>query len=580
MDGLAENDSRVELSKRLQCLLQRSTRAQDMYKWTTSANMIKKLKTMDERLQAVKHASFTHPIVHSKLLMMMHAFLAFKRTEGSSVERQLYKNMDVQSFLERLLKNRPLCFFGAMDQWLLKSGERGQGGYASVGTAEETAPLLLNDLLSYDEIQLAALVSMFVPTHFINSGGRFNQARVQPAEPHTRKGIYVGVVGARLETAGCMEWKHVVISKAQNTVENGYGPYEAQLTSDDGNSKAASKAKTKQKHNNATTNNQLQQSAPSNLLRVWANFCYEDALQDTQQVLADGKNQRYFPTFEEAEESVKTLGDASPYKFTPALQGGGYIHGPVYQQRLRLVIVPFLRAANAAARAKQEEKERARLEAEEVGGKKGGADPGGGGMGGGDGVDDRVRAYVHVVGLGLGVWMLDEEVQTKLMMAEYAHALQHLRLDYISDIDFSWFPTDCIECAGVGHGGVFHGGPVIADAGADAGAAAGKASDGGGGADTNAEGVNHIRLHFSKRDPAALLPRPNGEGGVPEEEETRLLVAMYAWDGNSYPGNEYWMGEYHLAASGDPAAACCSNIAELQVRGVGAAFPCNQQLLQ
>ena len=47
-----------------------------------------------------------------------------------------------------------------------------------------------------------------------------------------------------------------------------------------------------------------------------------------------------------------------------------------------------------------------------------------------------------------------------------------------------------------------------------------------------------------------------------QRDDGRLLVASYAWDGNSFPGNEFWRGS--LAASGDPAAVCCSTIGELQ----------------
>ena len=61
-----------------------------------------------------------------------------------------------------------------------------------------------------------------------------------------------------------------------------------------------------------------------------------------------------------------------------------------------------------------------------------------------------------------------------------------------------------------------------------------------------------IRINFSRRDPFSPL------AGA---DQDKLVVAMFAWDGNSYVGNEYWQGL--LSASGDPAAACCSNIPEL-----------------
>jgi len=131
--------------------------------------------------------------------------------------------------------------------------------------------------------------------------------------------------------------------------------------------------------------------------------------------------------------------------------------------------------------------------------------------------EENKLAYIHAIGLGLGVWQICP-TQAEWMIEVYRDLLRESNYSHIAVIDFSWFPGDLEKEF-----------PKEI---------------------TTKEG-KPIQIIFSRRDPAQKL------------DDTRyLLVAMYAWDGNSYPGNEYWRGMLH--ASGDPAAACCSTIAELQ----------------
>ena len=75
------------------------------------------------------------------------------------------------------------------------------------------------------------------------------------------------------------------------------------------------------------------------------------------------------------------------------------------------------------------------------------------------------------------------------------------------------------------------------------------------------QGVDRVTVLTGKENKEVTVILTQGEPAARRLED-RLLVACYAWDGNAFPGNEFWRGS--LNTSGDPAAACCSTIGELQ----------------
>ncbi len=417
--------------KAFQELVNRSNSFARRVSFPTYANRIAVIadNNLNTQREIVEQARNTYPLMHSKIDSLLDDFLEYKKNYGSLVERSLYSNLNKHSLIDRLLTKRPLMFMTADDCYLLRDGKtKGAGGFEYIGTMREEVPLILNNYLSYDETQLAALIGVSVPTFFINDGNRTNQGRKGTLGSYEKQGVYVGLVGARFEKPGFMEWQHIVVTPEQNTEQNGYG-----LLGD---------------HTNRS-------------LALWSKFY--------------GLR---FATFEEAQC------DRSG-RFIAFDNGRKYFDVAVYKKRMRLVIEPFL--IDAHERGKQRNQ----------------------------------KVYVHAVGLGLGVWQIIER-QAKCMLDVYADIIREGDLSYISDINFSWFGNEN-NCGGVTHGQQF------------------------------ITSINAITIHFSKRNPADRLKG---------SDKGKLLVAMYAWDGNSYPGNEYWTG--NLTASGDPAAACCSTIPELQ----------------
>lgn len=383
----------------------------------------------NKKSRIVEQAQDSYPLMHPEVRNHVERFLAHKKTQGSIVEKSLYQDMTVLQFIVRLLKQRPLMFMTEYDQYLLRGAQsKGSGGFEKIGTEAEQKPLVLKDYLSYDEMYVAALVGMSCPTYFINKGDRANNGVKAVDASYELEGIYSGLVGARFEKPGFMEWQHMIVTEKQNREENGYGI----------------------------------NGCKEGLLSLWAQL-YGMA----------------FPTFDEA-KSDKTG------RYILCNKGTAYFDTHVYKKRIKLVVEPFLIDANRRSAAE---------------GKK---------------------AYVHVVGLGLGVWQIDSS-QAQYMLEAYAGILKNSSFPYIADIDFSWFSKAFNHVGGIKNG------------------------------EYCKENNKHIKIHFSERNPAdKLMGVDNG----------KLLVACYAWDGNAYPGNEYWAGM--LAASGDPAAACCSTIAELQ----------------
>ncbi|KAH8289856.1 hypothetical protein KR054_012016 [Drosophila jambulina] len=165
-----------------------------------------------------------YPVIHERTLGLYLQYLEHKCRWGNSVEKPIYQPLSLCGFVQRLLEKRCASFFGRNDKYLLLSGERGASGFESIGTPEEQAPLVLADVLSYDDIKLSALLSVSSHTEFINEGERTNCGRVSKGSRSLEPtGVIIGMIGARLSRRNLMEFQDIVIARTQNTKEKGYG---------------------------------------------------------------------------------------------------------------------------------------------------------------------------------------------------------------------------------------------------------------------------------------------------------------------------------------------------------------------
>ncbi|KAH8367963.1 hypothetical protein KR084_004975, partial [Drosophila pseudotakahashii] len=375
-----------------------------------------------------------YPVIHERTLLLYISFLEHKLKFGGQQEKDVYRDMTVADFVQRLLAKRCVWFFGSGDYYHTMDGKIGYDGFEVVGTAAETYPLTLTSVLSYDEIKLAALLYASTHSEFINNGRRSNAGEVtQNKATIEREGVIIGLIGARFERPDVMEYQDIMITQTQNTQARGYGLSRSGNETD---------------------------TPASDLRRIWREF-YEEPKDFIYGDIPANKDR-----FEEVPEGV-------------------FDHQVMRKRYAISFDTLLLEAQDRAAKAGK-------------------------------------PAYIHVVGIGLGVWKAARR-QERSFFESFEERLRTLggRLSHIGVVHFSWFHTRGSD--GLYDGALF---PV----------------------------ENHpqdgILIRNSARNPNDKLT------------EDMLPVVTYAWDGNALPGNEFWAGM--LVSTGDPAAACSTLIAELQ----------------
>ncbi|KAJ3648221.1 hypothetical protein Zmor_020041 [Zophobas morio] len=405
------------------------------YPFPIDSGRCKTLKTSVDPKTLERNINSAYPILHENVLHLYARFILHKRQHGSPIEKELYSDMDVLKFVDRLLTKRAVTFMGRRDLWILLNNKRGSQNWETIGTVNQKPPLVLKDCLSYEEIKLSVFLSVSSYTYFVNIGDRKNFAVFkEEREGIEDEGVIVGLIGARMVKDEVMEYQEVVITKRQNTKNNGYGK---------GN-------------------------AP-NIHSLFASFYEEECLE-----------------YEEVIEKQRTL-PMNLQRYT-SLKNGELLDNHVYYKRLIFSMDTFFVEANQRA------------------------------------LERNTSAYVHVVGIGLGVWQ-KSPCQNKLFMDTCGQRIQLLgpHLHNISDICFAYISHDA--CLNFKHGDVV---PI------------------------EGHPQGGIKLHIYNREPHSRLT------GL---DKDKLLVVSYAWDGNSMPGNEFW--DKKLAGSGDSAAASSTQIAEL-----------------
>ncbi len=393
---------------------------------------------LDPNLDYKKYMSQTKILLPPNFLELLNDFIINKQIHGTLCEKNIYENMVPDSLIKRLSTKKPLMFMGKGDFWYLKNGKKGLGNWnPESGTNND---LDLDNYLSYDEMELSALISLSISTPFINNGARNNCGRCGSPGSFEKEGIVIGQVGARFEEFNKMEWRYVIIDPIQNVSKNGYGPQDVGCET------------ISEKIYNED-DEKLPGLIKKQYLKIFEKFYDEE----------------YFITYNELQKRLFNEAYQNRY-----LQIPGYINvyldTHIYIKRIEIVAKIFLDECNERASK------------------------------------IKLKAFCYVMGLGLGAWKITD-IQKDLYIEAFMNIINKYDYEHISDIYFGYIRPFSEEYK-----------------------------------------CKNISIKFGHRTMFEPL-----------NDDSKILISNWAWDSNSYIGNEYWI--HNLSTSMDPATACASFIA-------------------
>ncbi|QQR54197.1 DUF4804 domain-containing protein [bacterium] len=499
--------------------------------------------------EIVSFAQDAKIFVDDNILDLISEILTFKVLAGSKKEREYYKKFlsnpnelslidedtyrkdgyklrgdttatfQTKLFLQSLMKKKYFTFFNTREEngtFIVNNGIALEGNFKNFQAWKEVqikkeseGDFDIENVLTLDEMKIASLISTMSQTHFINNGRRQNNARLELETLRLNKGYVAAQVGCCFETENWLEWQDILITKAQNTKENGYGLV----------SEISVQVKTHQ---------------------IWEQF-YSDInkVKWNDKLMFDEVNSviKKFQTYHK-----ETKIDQIQYvKLTASEENPIYFYIDAYKARMKAVLVPFLKMAEQIG---TKEKKDIALYV----------------TGLGLGVwSELPEPYKEMQTIRILPSALQQEFQTyfdvtvndNINLLQYLCAYLQIKIyeayfknnknTRIKELYFAWFLNNKDSTS------------TVLKLNSDANLKN----------EINVEKDGRIK-ELTKWNKTHVFWTTLPPASSYFEKENRINVSNFAWDGATHVGNEYWLGEKYLSQSADPAAVACSHIGTYQ----------------